>query len=82
VILGACLFWRGLQDYRDLFRRRRSPLGPQSWRSLELGQLPTVSASRREHAKQRFAHSHDVRIVCTPRAGDLGFSSHPLRMNE
>lgn len=81
-VLFCCLVWRGMGDFADIFRHRQSQPGPENWRALERGQLPAMSASAHKHAKERFAHSHAVKINYKPRLGDLGLSSQPLRMDE
>jgi hypothetical protein len=82
AVLFGCLLWRGGRDFVELFCRRQVQDGPQNWHVLEQGRLPLGTARSREHAKKRFAHSHDVRISYKPRLGDLGLSSQPLRMDE
>ena len=81
-VLFCGIAWRGLQDFRDLCRPHSSQQGPANWQRLERGEIPVASDAQRQRAKERFAHSCELHITCTPRISDLGLSSHPLRMDE
>lgn len=82
LLLAGCLLWRLTEDYRELFRKRKTPAAPQDWHALGQGRLPTTTASRRAAAKARFGHSYEVHIAYVPRVGARALSSQPLRMEE
>ncbi len=82
MLLAACLFWRFVRDYLEMFLPRKLPVTPANWHSLEEGELPATGVETSAQARQRFAHSYGVNITCTPRAGPMGLISHPLRMDE
>jgi hypothetical protein len=58
------------------------PERPANWNSLVEENLPVASAEKIEHAKERFAASHDVHGKCPPRNGPYGLIENPLSMDD
>jgi hypothetical protein len=82
IVLFICLLWHVVQDFRHLSRKRSASQAPNDWQLLEQAQIPRASAKVLSRAKARLAGGRELRINCTARAGALGFSSHPLQMDE
>lgn len=81
LLVGSVL-WSCFRDYVEICFRRPAPKAPREWHLLEAEQLPAPDAAANERAKERFAHSYAVDVVCRPRAGAMGLISQPLKMDE
>lgn len=81
LLIGSVL-WSCFRDYLDLLGRRPEPTAPQEWHLLEDGQAPATDSAASERAKERFAHSFELKITCVPRTSHYGLAARPLRMDE